>query len=290
MIEPEPRPHASELVRTLAALADSAASRRAACPLVLGLCGAQGSGKSTAAAAAARVLERQGRRVAVLSLDDLYLPRSKRENLAAHHPLLRLRGVPGTHDVELGVAVLRALGETGRVRLPRFDKSIDDLRPRAEWPEVASPVDVVLFEGWCVGARPQAAADLARPVNALEREEDPDGRWRAFANARLAGDYQGLFARIDVLALLAAPGFSVVAGWRREQEASLRREIAGRGGVLEATMSDAQIKRFVQTYERLTEHILAEMPGRAELVVRLDSARGVTAMEWAGRGPGPHPA
>jgi D-glycerate 3-kinase len=34
-------------------------------------------------------------------------------------------------------------------------------------------------------------------------------------------------------------------------------------------MDGAQLDRFVQHYERLTRHILAEMPGRADLVLHL---------------------
>jgi D-glycerate 3-kinase len=130
------------------------------------------------------------------------------------------------------------------------------------------PVDVVLFEGWCVGARPQPAAALTRPVNALERDADPDGRWRTFVNTALAGAYAPLFARIDRLVLLQAPGFEVVAGWRAEQEAKLRAR-TGRG------MDEAEIARFVAHYERLTRWILQEMPPRADLVFPLRADRSL---------------
>jgi D-glycerate 3-kinase len=131
---------------------------------------------------------------------------------------------------------------------------------------VRTPVDVVLFEGWCVGAVAQGAAALAQPVNALERDEDPAGVWRGFVNDQLSGAYQALFERLDDLILLAAPSFEVVAGWRGEQEAKLRAR-TGRG------MSEGEIARFVAHYERLTRWILTEMPGRAGWTVHLDEAR-----------------
>src|SRR5512139_4056281 len=139
-------------------LADLAAEARktAGRTVVIGLCGAQGSGKSTIAAATRALLAERGLTAAVLSLDDLYLPREARERLAAEvHPLLITRGPPGTHEPALGLEVLAALARTGRVALPRFDKAADTRRPTAEWEVVEAPVDVVLFEGWCVGARPQ---------------------------------------------------------------------------------------------------------------------------------------
>jgi D-glycerate 3-kinase len=158
------------------------------------------------------------------------------------------------------------------VSFPRFDKAADDRAPPDRWDQVRGPLDVLLFEGWCVGARPQAPADLATPVNDLERSSDPDGTWRAWVDAQLAGRYRPLFARVDLLALLAAPDFSVVERWRGEQEAELRERLLAEGRP-DTTQSDTELRRFIQHYERLTRHILAEMPGRADVVVRLDGAR-----------------
>ncbi len=239
---------------------------------VLGICGAQGSGKSTLVAALAARLAAAGVRAATLSLDDLYLPRAERQRLAREvHPLLATRGVPGTHDVALGLAVLDALARGDAARLPRFDKAADDRLPEVEWPAAPAGTQVLLLEGWCLGARPQDAAALAVPAGALEAEEDAQGRWRGYANAALAGAYQNLFARIDRLVLLAAPEWEAVAHWREQQEAELRAKSKAGAGV----MTPAQVTRFIAHYERLTRHILTEMPPRADLVVRLDPDRAV---------------
>lgn len=234
--------------------------------LVVGLCGAQGAGKSTLSAHLAAELAAQGRRVAVLSLDDLYLSRAERLQLAAAvHPLFATRGVPGTHDVALGLATLAALDRGEAAPLPRFDKAADERCAPADWPCAPPGTEVLLFEGWCLGARPQP--DVTAPVNALEASEDPQGRWRGHANAMLGGTYQHLFARLDLLVLLAAPGWEVVGRWREQQEAALRQH----GGA--AVMDPAQVQRFIQHYERLTRWILVEMPERADLVVRLGPER-----------------
>ena len=250
---------------------------------VVGLCGAQASGKSTLTAVLRRMLEERGLKMASLSLDDLYLTRAERQALAREiHPLLATRGVPGTHDVALGLAVLDGLAGPDETLLPAFDKAADDRRPQGA--PVAGPVDVVLFEGWCVGAVPQA--DVSAPVNALERDRDPDGRWRSFVNDALAGPYQDLFARIDLLVLLKAPSFEVVLAWRQEQEAKLRARLTREGGDLKRAMTDAQVADFIAHYERLTRHILAEMPGRADMVVALDQQRRPVVMA----SPPPPPA
>ena len=235
--------------------------------VVVGLCGAQGSGKSTVAAATVRLLREDGLDAVAISLDDFYLGRDARAWLAQKvHPLLAVRGPPGTHDVALACAVLDHLSRPGPTPLPAFDKARDERRPRSEWREAAGPLDVVILEGWCVGARPEPAHRLHAPLNDLEREADADGRWRAYVNRQLAEPYQALFARLDALVLLQAPGFEVVEAWRTEQERKLR-ERTGAG------MSDAEVARFIHHYERLTAWILEEMPGRADWTIPLDAAR-----------------
>jgi D-glycerate 3-kinase len=239
----------------------------------IGICGAQGSGKSTLAAALAEQLSLRGMRVAALSLDDLYLTRAERQTLAHEvHPLFATRGVPGTHDVGLGLVTLDSLARGEAAALPRFDKSCDDRALPAAWPQAPEATEVLLFEGWCLGARPQDGAALAAPVNDLERREDPDGIWRRHVNHALEGDYQRLFDRVNRLVLLAAPGWDVVARWREQQEAELR----AKGGI--AVMDTAQVARFVQHYERLTRHILATMPDYADLTVRLGEGREVLTL------------
>jgi D-glycerate 3-kinase len=236
-------------------------------PLLVGIAGSQGSGKSTLAAALDREFRQAGHASAILSIDDLYLPRAERQRLArAVHPLLATRGVPGTHDVALGLDILADFDARRPLRLPRFDKAEDDRRPASEW-ERTPPLDLLILEGWCVGARPEPDAALAEPVNRLEAEEDAQGVWRRHANAALAGDYQALFGRIDRLIFLAAPGFEAVLGWRIQQEEALRAQ----GGA--HVMDDAAIARFIAHYERLTRHMLREMPARADLLVRLDAER-----------------
>lgn len=267
---------AERLHRPLAArIAGWAGEGRA--PRVVGVCGPQGSGKSTLTALVAQMLNARGLKVAVLSIDDLYLTKAVRARLAREvHPLLATRGVPGTHDPALGLSVMDALGRPGTIALPRFDKARDDRAPEADWPRTEGPADVVLLEGWCVGARAQPAAMLAAPVNTLERDEDPDGAWRGFANAALAGPYATLFARLDRLVLMTAPDFAVVRAWRGEQEARLRARLVAEGRDPALAMDEAALDRFVAHYERLTRWIARDLPGAADVVIPLDAARRPT--------------
>ena len=239
---------------------------------VLGISGSQGSGKSTLARTLHAHLLGHGVSAANLSLDDLYLTRTEREELAARvHPLLRTRGVPGTHDVSLGINLFAALERGEQVALPRFDKAQDDREPQASRPLVPRGCRVLIFEGWCVGAPPQPDGRLGQPVNALEREEDPDAIWRQYANDHLGHEYRQLFSSIDALIFLAAPDFSVVRAWRLQQE----RDIAGQGA---AVMDETEIVRFIQFYHRITEWMLEAVPEIADLTARLDRDRRVTSI------------
>ncbi|HEX7741058.1 MAG TPA: kinase [Sphingobium sp.] len=240
--------------------------------IVVGLCGAQGIGKSTLAVGLKARFDATDAPTALLSIDDLYRTRAERESLARTvHPLLLTRGVPGTHDVALGLDIIARLERGEGALLPRFDKAADDRLPESRWERAFPGTRLLILEGWCVGARPEREEALAAPINALERDEDPQGVWRGHANSALAGEYQALFARIDRLVLLAAPGFDVVLRWRRQQEEALRADAAAGPGV----MSDEQLARFIQHYERITRHVLAEMPTRADMVIALDEERRV---------------
>ncbi|MBV1917750.1 MAG: kinase [Sphingomonadaceae bacterium] len=252
------------------AIADLLAARPGR-PVVIGISGVQGCGKSVLTAALHGELLNDGISSAVLSIDDLYLPRDERLRLSRQvHPLLATRGPPGTHDIALGLEILAALHDGRAFALPRFDKARDDRLPQTAWEAGPAGCQVLLFEGWCVGARPQRAEELSAPVNELEAREDAHGIWRSYVNEALAGSYQELFAKIDFVTLLQAPGFEVVLNWRMEQEQELRRQVQNSGG---AVMDEAGVARFIQHYERISRHMLDEMPHRADMVIRLDERR-----------------
>jgi len=234
---------------------------------LIGIAGAQGSGKTTLARAAA---ERWG--AAHLSLDDVYLTKAEREAKGrAVHPLFAVRGPPGTHDLgllEASVAALRTAGADSHTALPAFDKLSDDRRPETQWPVFTGRPSAVLVDGWCLGATAQGEAELVEPINALEREQDGQGIWRRAVNAELGGSYAQAFAEFDAILFLKAPSFDAVLDWRCEQEAGLM-------GLPPADLPDerrAELVVFIQGFERITRHMLAGGT-RAEVTIVLDKDR-----------------
>ena len=258
-------------------------------PVIIGIAGAQGSGKSTFALFLANWLTRElGLSSVRLALDDLYFGQAIRATLAASvHPLLATRGVPGTHDVELGRRILDQLTDTTHedsITLPVFNKASDDRVPEANCPRVATPVDVVLFEGWCVGATPQEPQALTAPVNALEANADLNGAWRRFVNERLGSDYARLFARLDALVMLRVPRFEKVFEWRLEQEHKLRARLREQAPLAAEPggQTDEQLAVFIMHYERLTRHMLETMPESADTIIDIDDEHRMVAVKNPG--------
>lgn len=244
--------------------------------MLVGINGAQGTGKSTLALLLQDLLCAQDYKVAVLSIDDFYLSRSSREQLARSvHPLLASRGVPGTHDVELLQKTLQALASASRgqlVELPAFDKATDDIVAPLQRPRVEGPIDLILLEGWFIGAGAQSEELLENPVNALEQKEDPEGHWRHWVNAKLAGQYQQVFQQLDLLILMQAPSFEQVYQWRGLQESKLRQKNSGKAT---AVMDESALRRFIEHFERLTRHCLQTLPQQADLIYRLNQQHQV---------------
>ena len=261
-------------------------------PLIIGINGSQGSGKSTLADYLCTVLnERYDLRCVSLSLDDFYLTKLGRQQLAIEvHPLLETRGVPGTHDIPLALKTLAQLVD-GSVQtlIPRFDKSRDDRMPMEQCDSISGQVDIIILEGWCVGAKPQTADQLVEPLNSLEAEQDTDGVWRNTVNQALAGEYQALFAQLDQLIMLQAPSFESVFNWRLEQEEKMRARIGALNSGASATeasangakesangiMTASQIAEFIAHYQRITEQSLREIPLRADHLLQLGSQRQI---------------
>jgi D-glycerate 3-kinase len=188
--------------------------------MLVGLAGPPGSGKSTLAHLVCTILGVDGREATVLSLDDYYLDSTQRASLAKDHPLLQQRGVPGTHDwgaLIADVDKLRA-GDLVTLRLPRFDKSRDEPAATGQFRTLNKQPAVVILEGWLVGAPAQHVSELTEPVNAMEAEADPDGRWRKWVNDHLASYHQALARRLDERWYLSAPDWETVVGWRWQQE------------------------------------------------------------------------
>ena len=170
-------------------------------PRVVGINGCQGSGKSTLADYLCTMIsQRLDTPVVALSLDDFYLTKAERDQLASEvHPLLATRGVPGTHDIQLAIDCVDSLQAGNKTVIPRFNKQTDDRIPSSDLPIIRESVGLIILEGWCLGAQAQTQQQLREPINSLERARDSQGIWRSYVNQSLeaGGGYQSLFNKVE---------------------------------------------------------------------------------------------
>jgi D-glycerate 3-kinase len=296
-----PREYLDQAFKSYKTVIDDILNRRLSKqPIVLGINGCQGSGKSTTAAFLQHAFETiHHLKVVNVSLDDFYLSKKARiEKSKIVHPLFATRGVPGTHDTKLAMDTLQEILMGKAPLISRFNKAVDDLFPRSEWDQAPEKADIIILEGWFLCARAQDESALLTPVNDLERNEDIDGIWRQHVNEQLKTLYQALFNLVDCLVMLKAPSFEAVFSWRLEQENKLAKKLllskqikpnriktntikANETNTKETSatssglMNKDEIKRFINYFQRLTENILIEMPERADHCYYLNTERQI---------------
>ena len=236
---------------------------------IIGLSGGQGAGKSTITSILKLIFKKKyGLDLCVFSIDDFYKTKAERIKMSKKiHPLFATRGVPGTHDIKLLNKVIQKLKKKKfkSVLIPKFDKSTDDRFKKIKWQKIKKIPDIILLEGWCVGAIQQKKSELLRPINIIEKKLDKRLIWRNKVNNLLKNEYKKLFNKIDKLVYLKVPDFNHIFKWRLLQEQKLKLTSKSK-----KTMSKTQIKEFIMFYERITKHMMKNFSKISDLTVFLD--------------------
>ena len=236
---------------------------------IIGLSGGQGSGKSTITGILKFILKKKyGLNLCIFSIDDFYKTKSERKKMSEKdHPLFLTRGVPGTHDIQLLNNILKKFKEKKfkNLLIPKFDKSIDDRSKKYKWQKIKKRPDIVILEGWCVGATHQKESDLKKPLNSIEKKFDQKLIWRRKVNYYLKNQYKKIFKKIDKLVYLKAPNFSYIYKWRLLQEQKMKLTLKNK-----KTMSKQQVKEFIMYYERITKHMIKNFYKISDMTIFLD--------------------
>lgn len=229
----------------------------------MALTGLQGSGKSTWTDALVKALKSRNHTTINLSLDDLYLDHAELVQLRTSNPtnkLVQARGQPGTHDMALARSFFESLNSGREILIPAFDKSKFNgeggRAPVETWERIPSDatLDVVVFEGWCVGFRPLEELDLQKRwedgvqnvstgVYPTETLKDHALEHLLEANTNLRG-YCDLFMgpqHLDFLVHLDTNDLVNVYQWRMQQEHALRQRT-------NESMTDEEVIQFVKGY------------------------------------------
>ena len=251
-------------------------------PLIIGLAGGQGSGKTTISSILTLILKNYFKlNVFKVSIDDFYKTRKDRKSLSQKkHHLLMTRGVPGTHDIDLMLNFFKNIKTKNfkKLQVPTFDKSIDDRSSKDLWYKIRSRPDVVIFEGWCVGARDQTKSHLKKPINSLEKDYDQDCKWRSYVNNQLKTKYKRLFKQLDGLLYLKAKNFSLLRKWRLKQERKLWVQTKKKKYL--KIMSSGDVINFMQTYQRITQQMFKDALRSSSIILELDSKHQIQRIKF----------
>ena len=251
-------------------------------PLIIGLAGGQGSGKTTISSILTLILKDYFKlNVFKVSIDDFYKTRKNRKLLSKKkHHLLMTRGVPGTHDIDLMLNFFKNIKTKNfkRLQVPTFDKSIDDRCSKKLWHKIKSKPDVIIFEGWCIGAKAQTNAQLKKPINSLERVHDQDGKWRSYVNNQLKIKYKTLFKQLDGLLYLKADNFNLLRKWRLKQERKLLLKTKNKKNL--KIMSSGDVIHFMQTYQRITQQMFKDALKSSSIIMNLNSKHQIQKIKF----------
>ena len=251
-------------------------------PLIIGLAGGQGIGKTTITSIISIILKKYFKlNVFKISIDDFYKTRKERISLSKiKHPLLRIRGVPGTHDIKMIVKFFNKVKSKKftQIKLPRFDKSVDERCKRNLLYNIYSRPDVVIFEGWGVGARSQKVFDLKKTVNLLEKTEDKSLRWRKYVNKQLETKYKKLFNKLDGLIYLKVQNFLLLRKWRLKQEKKLWLKASNKKNL--KIMNKKEVINFMSTYQRITQHMFNDMPKISSVIMNLNDKHQINKIKF----------
>ena len=251
-------------------------------PYLIGLGGGQGTGKTTISSILKIILTKYFKlNVFKISIDDLYKTRKDRIKLSKRiHPLLMTRGVPGTHDINFIFDLLKKVKNKrfNQQRLPKFNKAIDDRLKRKSWYLVKKVPDVIIFEGWCVGARAEKNTSLKKSINPLERKEDKNLIWRKYVNSKLQSKYKKLFSKLDCLIFLKASSFKLLQSWRLKQEALLK--LHSKNKANSKVMSKNEVLTFMQTYQRVTQNMFKFAPKYSSIVLNLNRNHQIKSVKY----------
>ena len=242
-------------------------------PYFVGLAGGQGTGKTTISSLIRIILTKYFKlNVFRISIDDFYKTRKERINLSKRvHPMLLTRGVPGTHDINMMLNFFKKSKSKKfkRLKLPTFNKAIDDRYNKKKWYDLKKKPDVIIFEGWCVGARAENNKTLKKSINSMEKANDHKLVWRKYVNQQLKTKYKKLYSQLNCMIYLKAKNFSLLQKWRLKQEHKLWLKTKKKGG--HKIMSKGDVINFMQTYQRITQNMFKNMPKYASIILNLNS-------------------
>lgn len=259
-------------------------------PIVFGVSGPQGSGKTYLAEhLCLEINERYPNLECIkFSMDDLYLTNSEQKQLtrraiADGNKLLQGRGLPGTHDVRLGLDILGKLSRGEVTEIPVYDKGFAAGEgDRVSCVPVTKKADVIIFEGWFNGYAPldEDQVRIKYLTSDLDTSTLPKHKLYQVQSVNEALlMYTAIWSYFDYFIFIDTD-IANVHRWRLEQEHAMVSK-TGSG------MTDLQVRDFVDRYLPVYELYYRQLCDKgscidregASLRLKLSESRELTGSE-----------
>jgi len=208
-----------------------------------------------------------------ISLDDYYLTKKQREDLSKRiHPLLKTRGVPGTHAIKKITKTIELFNKKKYpIKIPKFDKLNDDRMSFSQI--ITSKKNMIFLEGWCCGCSPLPKSFLQKNLNKIEKT-DSKYIWRNHYNMELKKEYKLIFNKFEYLIFFNIPSFNCVLNWRVKQESRLKLSKKKNTNY----MNKIEIKNFISYYEKITKWMMKSTLSKSDLKIKINKNQKIQSI------------
>jgi len=187
---------------------------------LIGISALPGTGKSTLGNWLEFISLKFNIKIAVISIDDFYLPSEEMESAINNNPWNVSRGFPGTHSIELMDEKLNKWKLEGKLNVPVFDKSLrNGLGDRSHWRDLTP--DLLIIEGWFLGVRP-----LTCNSKKIEIDDNSLSDYEFFYRGIIQDNlkqYLNIWNQIDELWHIKPQKFEYMNLWKSNQEKEMLR-------------------------------------------------------------------
>ena len=182
---------------------------------IIGISALPGTGKTTLGKWLEEISLKLNFKIAVISIDDFYLPSDEMELVIKNNPWNVSRGFPGSHSIELMHEKLLNWKKNGGLNVPVFDKSLrNGLGDRSHW-RSENP-DLLIIEGWFLGIEPLSTDINNHHLDTLDLSPDEISYRRKIQNNLIK--YSDVWNLMDNIWHLKPLKFEYMNMWKTNQE------------------------------------------------------------------------
>jgi len=182
---------------------------------IIGLSALPGTGKTTLGQWLEAISLKLKFKIAVISIDDFYLPSDEMKLIIKNNPWNVSRGFPGSHSVKLMHEKLLDWKTNGELNVPVFDKSLrNGLGDRSHWR--SDNPDLLIIEGWFLGTEPLSTGINDQCFKSLNLSSDELAYGLKIQKNLI--EYLDVWSLIDNIWHLKPLKFEYMNKWKSNQE------------------------------------------------------------------------